>query len=121
MATKNEVKNPLSDYEMDAMWMSYRYAKPIWQIQGYVPNKLLPPYETGWGDYLEFIITPDGSLQEWRTPLNFEDFIEDDHEPKLIKTNKWYRAKRALLQVHNCSLNNEEMAWLIDRLTEEQN
>lgn len=26
MATKNEVKNPLSDYEMDAMWMSYRYA-----------------------------------------------------------------------------------------------
>ena len=96
--------------------------KPIWQIQGYVPNKLLPPYETGWGDYLEFIITPDGSLQEWRTPLNFEDFIEDGHEPKkLIKTNKWYRAKRALLQVHNCSLNNEEMAWLINRLTKEQN
>ena len=26
MVTKNEVKNPLSDYEMDAMWMSYRYA-----------------------------------------------------------------------------------------------
>lgn len=95
--------------------------KPIWQIQGYVPNKLLPPYETGWGDYLEFIITPDGSLQEWRTPLNFEDFIEDGHEPKLIKTNKWYRAKRALLQVHSCSLNNEEMAWLINRLTKEQN
>lgn len=26
METKNEAKNPLSDYEMDAMWMSYRYA-----------------------------------------------------------------------------------------------
>lgn len=26
METKDEVKNPLSDYEMDAMWMSYRYA-----------------------------------------------------------------------------------------------
>lgn len=26
MVTKNKVKNPLSDYEMDAMWMSYRYA-----------------------------------------------------------------------------------------------
>ena len=96
--------------------------KPIWQIQGYVPNKLLPPYETGWGDYLEFIITPDGSLQEWRTPLNFEDFIEDGHEPKkLIKTNKWYRAKRALWHVHCCNLNKEEMAWLINRLTKEQN
>lgn len=94
---------------------------PIWQIQGYVPNKLLPPYETGWGDYLEFIIIPDGSLQEWRTPMDFTDFIKDGHEPKPIKTNKWYRAKGALWQVHSCSLNNEEMAWLIDRLTEEQN
>ena len=26
MEAKDEVKNPLSDYEMDAMWMSYRYA-----------------------------------------------------------------------------------------------
>ena len=95
--------------------------KPIWQIQSYVPNKLLPPYETGWGDYLEFIITPDGSLQEWRTPMDFTDFIKDGHEPKPIKTNKWYRAKRALWQVHSCNLNEEEMTWLIDRLTEEQN
>lgn len=62
--------------------------KPIWQIQSYVPNKLLPPYEKGWGDYLELIITPDGSLLEWRTPMDFTDFIKDGHEPEAIETNK---------------------------------
>lgn len=91
---------------------------PIWQIQGYVPNKLLPPYETGWGDYLEVIITSDGSLQEWRTPLDFTDFIKDGREPKPVQTNKWYRAKRALWHVRGCHLNEEELTWLIEHLKE---
>lgn len=92
---------------------------PIWQIKGYVPNKLLPPYETGWGDYLEIIITTDGSLLEWRTPLNFTDFIKDGHKPRPIGTNKWYRAEDALWHVRGCNLNNEEMAWLIERLNKQ--
>jgi hypothetical protein len=92
--------------------------KPIWQIKGYVPNKLLPPYEKGWGDYLEIIITSDGSLQEWRTPLDFTDFIKDGREPKPVQTNKWYRAKRALWHIRGCHLNEEEMTWLIEHLKE---
>ena len=90
--------------------------KPIWQIKGYVPNKLLPPYEKGWGDYLEIIITSDGSLQEWRTPLNFTDFIKYDRAPKPVQTNKWYRAEDALWHVRGCNLNLEEIAWLIKHL-----
>ena len=90
--------------------------KPIWQIQGYVPNKLLPPYDTGWGDYLEFIITSDGSLQEWRTPPDFSDFIKDGHEPEAIETNKWYRVKDALLDIRQRKLNQEEFDCLLEKL-----
>ena len=61
--------------------------KPIWQIKGYVPNKLLPPYEEGWGDYLELVILSDGSLMDWRKPLDFKDFIEDGKAPRPILMN----------------------------------
>lgn len=90
--------------------------KPIWQIQSYVPNKLLPPYEKGWGDYLELIITPDGSLLEWRTPMDFTDFIKDGHEPEAIETNKWYRVKDALWDIRQRKLNQEELDCLLEQL-----
>ena len=90
--------------------------KPIWQIQSYVPNKLLPPYEKGWGDYLVLIITPDGSLLEWRTPMDFTDFIEDGHEPEAIETNKWYRVKDALWDIRQRKLNQEELDCLLEQL-----
>ena len=89
---------------------------PIWQITGYVPNKLLPPYEHGWGDYAEFDIMPDGSLREWHMPSDFTEFIEDGHEPKPIKTNKWYRVKDALWDIRQRKLNKEEFDCLVEQL-----
>ena len=91
------------------MWGKIRYDgtynlldenfKSIWQISRGVPNKLIPPYEHGWNEYLELVIEPDGSLKDWHTPLDFSDFIEHGHEPKLIETNKWYRVKDALWDI----------------------
>lgn len=51
--------------------------KPLWQIAGYVPNALVPPYERGFGDYLELTIEPDGTLPDWKSELDFSDFIEE--------------------------------------------
>ena len=50
---------------------------PLWQIAGYVPNALVPPYERGFGDYLELTIESDGNLPDWRDEIDFRDFINE--------------------------------------------
>ena len=55
---------------------------PLWQIKGYVPNALIPPYETGFGDYLELTINPDGSLPNWKEELDFSDFVKSGRKPQ---------------------------------------
>ena len=59
--------------------------KPLSQICGYVPNTLIPPYERGFGDYLELTINPDGSLPNWKEELDFSDFFEAGREPQPIQ------------------------------------
>ena len=108
------------------MWGKIRYDgtynlldenfKSIWQISRGVPNKLIPPYEHGWNEYLELVIEPDGSLKDWHTPLDFSDFIEHGHEPKLIETNKWYRVKDTLWDIRQRKLNQEEFDCLLEQL-----
>jgi hypothetical protein len=108
------------------MWGKIRYDgtynlldenfKSIWQINRGVPNKLIPPYEHGWNEYLELVIEPDGSLKDWHTPLDFSDFIEYGHEPELIETNKWYRVKDALWNIRQRKLNQEEFDCLLEQL-----
>lgn len=90
--------------------------KPLWQINGYVPNDMIPPYEDGFGDYLELAIEHDGSLSHWQSVPDFSDFVEDGEAPKPIKTNKWHRAEDAYRDVMRHKLNNEEMIWLLQRL-----
>lgn len=88
----------------------------IWQISRGMPNKLMPPYEHGWNEYLELVIEPDGSLKDWHTPLDFSDFIEYGHEPELIETNKWYHVKDALWDIRQRKLNKEEFDCLLEQL-----
>jgi hypothetical protein len=90
--------------------------KPLWQINGYVPNAMIPPYEDGFGDYLELTIEQDGSLPHWQTIPDFSDFIKDGEAPKPIRTNKWQHAEDAFYDVMSHKLNNEEMKWLLQRL-----
>ncbi len=90
--------------------------KSIWQISRSVPNKLMPPYEHGWNEYLELVIAPDGSLKDWHTPLDFSDFIEYAHKPEAIYTNKWYRVKDALWDIRQRKLNQEEFDCLHEQL-----
>ena len=90
--------------------------KPLWQIDGYVPNAMIPPYENGFGDYLELAIESDGSLPQWQQEPDLSDFLERGQEPKPIETNKWHRAKDAYYDVMKHHLNQQEMVWLIQRL-----
>ena len=90
--------------------------KPIMQINGYVPNAMIPPYENGFGDYLELAIEPDGTLPHWQTIPDFSDFIEEGEAPQPIKTNKWHHAEDAYRDVMRHKLNKEEMIWLLQKL-----
>lgn len=90
--------------------------KPLWQIDGYVPNAMIPPYENGFGDYLELAIEGDGTLLQWQTVPDFSDFLKDGEKPKPIRTNKWHRAEDAFCDVMGHKLNSEEMIWLLQRL-----
>ena len=89
---------------------------PLWQIDGYVPNAMIPPYENSAGDYLELAIEHDGSLPQWQTEPDFSDFLKDGQEPKPVKTNKWHQAEDAYYDVMRHHLNQQEMIWLIQRL-----
>ena len=94
---------------------------PLWQIDGYVPNAMIPPYGDGLGDYLELAIEHDGSLLQWQAKPDFSDFIENGQEPKPIKTNKCHRAEEAYYDVMRRHLNQQEMIWLIQRLLVKSN
>ena len=58
--------------------------EPLWQIRDYAPNALIPPYERGFGDYLELTINPDGYLPDWKEKPDFSDFVESGCEPMPI-------------------------------------
>ncbi len=90
--------------------------KPIWQIRGYVPNKLIPPYENGYGDYIELAIEADGTVVGWPTKPDFSDFVSDGRSPEPIKTNKWHRAEEAYWHVRGMKLSKEEVEWLVGKL-----
>ena len=90
--------------------------KPIWQIRGYVPNKLIPPFENGYGDYIELAIEADGKVVDWPAMPDFSDFVADGRSPEPIKTNKWHRAEVAYWQVRGMKLSREEIEWLVEKL-----
>ena len=90
--------------------------KPLCQVCGYVPNKLIPPLEKGFGDYIELAIEADGTVNGWPTTPDLSEFIEEGQAPNPVKTNKWHRAEEALWRVKDLHLNKEETAWLIEQL-----
>lgn len=91
--------------------------KPICQICGYVPFKLIPPFEDGAGDYIELAINADGTIKDWPKIPDLSEFAEDGMPPKPIKTNKWHRVEDALWHVKGMKLSKEEMAWLVKELS----
>lgn len=90
--------------------------KPLWQIDGYVPNKLIPPLDGGFGDYIDLPIEADGNVIGWPESSNLSEFIENGQIPEPVKTNKWHRAEDAYYDVMRHKLNQEEMIWLVQRL-----
>lgn len=92
--------------------------KPLWQIQGYVPNALIPPYDMGFGDYLELTIEADGTLPEWQETSDFSDFLVNGREPGPVMSYRWNHAATAYYDVMGHKLDKEEVAWLVQRLME---
>ncbi|MBQ0050351.1 MAG: hypothetical protein KBT12_09005 [Bacteroidales bacterium] len=90
---------------------------PITQITGYVPNRLLPPFEQGWGDYLELAIQPDGTIDNWSTTPDFSEFLEKGHAPCHVRTNKYRKATEALLSLYRYHLTDDEKQWIARQLT----
>lgn len=93
--------------------------KPIWQISGYVPNRLIPSFEEGdYGDYIELIINADGTISNWKKEIDLSVFVKEGNDPKPIKTNKWHKAEDALRYIQSKKLNREEFNWLLEQLRE---
>ena len=90
--------------------------KPLWQIQGYVPSALIPPYDMGFGDYLELTIEADGTLPEWQETSDFSDFLVSGREPGPVTSYRWNHAATAYYDVLGYKLNKEEVIWLVQRL-----
>lgn len=95
--------------------------EPICQICGYVPNKLIPPFEKGFGDYIELAIDADGTVRDWPETPDFSEFMEQGKTPESVKSNKWHRAEDALEHICSMNLCKDEIAWLVERLQEIDN
>ncbi len=90
--------------------------KPLWQIQGYVPSALIPPYDMGFGDYLELTIEADGTLPEWQKAPDFSDFLVRGRDPGPVISYKWNHAATAYYDVLGYKLDKEEVIWLVQRM-----
>ena len=90
--------------------------KPLWQIQGYVPSALIPPYDMGFGDYLELTIEADGTLPQWHEKSDFSDFLVSGREPGPVMSYRWNHAATAYYDVLGYKLDKEEVIWLVQRL-----
>lgn len=90
--------------------------KPLWQIQGYVPSALIPPYDTGFGDCLELTIEADGTLPEWQKAPDFSDFLVRGREPGPVMSYRWNHAATAYYDVLGYKLDKDEVIWLVQRL-----
>ena len=90
--------------------------KMLWQIHGYVPNALIPPYEKGFGDYLELAIEGDGTLPQWHDTPDFSDFLVSGREPGPVISYRWNHAATAYYDVLGYKLDKEEVIWLVQRL-----
>ncbi len=92
--------------------------KPLWQIRGHIPNALIPPYDMGFGDYLELTIGADGTLPEWKETSDFSDFLVRGREPGPVMSYKWNHAATAYYDILSYKLDKEEVVWLVQRLME---
>lgn len=90
--------------------------KPLWQIHGYVPSALIPPYDMGFGDYLELTINADGTLPQWKKTSDFSDFVESGREPGPVMSYRRNHAATAYYDVLSYKLDKEEAIWLVQRL-----
>ena len=90
--------------------------KPLWQIQGYVPSALIPPYDMGFGDYLELTIEADGTLPQWHDTPDFYDFLVSGREPGPVMSYRWNHAATAYYDVLGYKLDKEVVIWLVQRL-----
>lgn len=90
--------------------------RPLWQILGYVPSALIPPYDTGFSDYLELTIEADGKLPEWQKAPDLSDFLVRGREPGPVMSYKWNHAATAYYDVLGYKLDKEEVIWLLQRL-----
>ena len=48
---------------------------------------------------------------------DFSEFVKNGKAPQPLKTNKWQRIKEAFYRVQFYKLNEEEIEWLINRLS----
>ena len=86
--------------------------QPLWQIHGDVPSKLVPPFEKGWGDYLDIRVNSDGCIENWPQKPDFTDFIEHGRHPEIIRSNRWHLVRRAIYCLSDLQLNTDELTML---------
>ena len=86
--------------------------KPLLQIDGYVPDGVIPPMEHNWGDYVDFYISSNGKVVNWPDSPDLMVFAERGVLPKPVGTNKLERAKELLLTIRNAKLTKEELEWI---------
>ena len=86
--------------------------QPLWQIHGFVPCKLVPPFEKGWGDYLDIRVNSDGNIEDWPQTPDYTDFTEHGKHPEAIRSNCWHQVRKAIYSLSSLQLDTNELAIL---------
>lgn len=86
--------------------------QPLWQLHGFVPCKLVPPFEKGWGDYLDIRVNSDGNIENWPQIPDFTDFMENGRSPETIKSYRWHLVRKAIYCLSALQLDTDELSIL---------
>ena len=86
--------------------------------EAFIYGMHIPPYEKGFGDYLELAIESDGTLPEWQELPDYSDFLVRGREPGPVMSYKWNHAATAYYDILSYKPDKEEVIWLVQRLME---
>ena len=87
--------------------------QPIWQIRGYVPSKLIPPFEKGYGDYINWLLKLRGLLWIGRKRPTFRISLRMVNRPNLSEQTNGIGPNRLCGMLEVCDLIRRNwVGWL---------
>ena len=90
--------------------------QPLLQMTTFNPEGLVPVKDDDGYKYPYIVISKEGVIENWPEEFDLIVFAESGKQPGPVPSNKWARARRALFEIENSILTDEERRWIKENL-----